>query len=503
LSDSGTGSGSGGTSSIPKRSKRADANKKNPKWPPIEYTQFIRPVAMKYYVHRTMDLLERNYLDGGMDGYVELCKDLCCEFMKELDDSEKFNNYLDYWEHMKWLDHIITTNTNNVVKGTFEVQYRKKKDEEYDESKKELLTKLQKVQATCQRYYGSRTKTMPWRVQALKGTMEAHIGGGVVWLPEHAKVIEIPGDMVEGGYAKVRRVRIARMEKVPSDIDFAGKLPKASKEFDKRNERSLEALACPISLEGMIKFWALHPKTMEAYTLWWNGGSLKSFWTNYNSKVSEATSYEDYHLVNAGLLPDDIDKVKAYRKNRVKLVLSLLTIMGKCHAENILHNNLSPSNIMLHFPPEKPENVYIGMCDWGMANRVEEEKSSLYGYQTKAEMEANITEQKHVAPELFYVFGPKGSRNSLEVMQKKHLYSKAADAYSVGVLASQIWREEWDRELLLDEMIFCGFELKLKGLKDKDPETRLSISDVLTWFKTNPFKFQMPECYYRKEIKIF
>jgi hypothetical protein len=309
-----------------------------------------------------MDSLERNYLDGGMDGYVDLCKDLCCEFMKELDDSEKFNNYLDYWKHMKWLDHIVTTNTNNVVKGTFEVLYRKKKDEEYDKSKKELLAKLQKVQATCERYSGSITKTMPWRMQALKGAMEAHMGGGVVWLPKHAKVIEIPRARVEGGYTKVRRVQIARMEKVPSDIDFVGKLPKASKEFDKRNERSLEALACPISHADVIKFWALHSKTMEAYTLWWNGGSLKSFWTNYNSKVSEATSYEDYHLVNAGLLSDDVDKVKAYRKNRVKLVLSLLTIMGKCHAENILHNDLSPSNIMLHFPPEKSENVYIGVC---------------------------------------------------------------------------------------------------------------------------------------------
>jgi hypothetical protein len=38
LSDSGTGSSSGGTSSAPKRSKCANANKKNPQWLPIEYT---------------------------------------------------------------------------------------------------------------------------------------------------------------------------------------------------------------------------------------------------------------------------------------------------------------------------------------------------------------------------------------------------------------------------------------------------------------------------------
>jgi hypothetical protein len=135
-----------------------------------------------------------------------------------------------------------------------------------------------------------------------------------------------------------------------------------------------------------------------------------------------------------------------------------------------------------------------------MANSVEEEKSSFYGYQAKAEMEANIAEQKHVALELFYVFGPKGSWNSLQVMQKKHLYLKAADAYSVGVLVSQIWREEWDREFLPNKMIFHGFELKLKGLKDKDPDIRLSISNVLTRFKTDPFKFEMPECCFYKEI---
>jgi hypothetical protein len=109
---------------------------------------------------------------------------------------------------------------------------------------------------------------MPWRVQALKGAMETHIGGRVVWLPLSAKVMKILGERVEGGYAKVRRVRIPRMESVPSDIDFVGKLPKAKDDFAQRNERSLEALACPISHVGMIKFWVLHPNTIEASMLW-------------------------------------------------------------------------------------------------------------------------------------------------------------------------------------------------------------------------------------------
>jgi hypothetical protein len=115
-------------------------------------------------------------------------------------------------------------------------------------------------------------------------------------------------------------------------------------------------------------------------------------------------------------------------------------------------------------------------------------------------MEANIVEYKHVVQELFYVFGPQGLQNLLEVMKKKQLYLKVVDAYFVGVLASQISKEDWNREFLRDAMVFHGFELKLKGFQDKNPETRLSISDVLTWFTTDPFKFEMPKYCFHKEI---
>ena len=90
--------------------------------------------------------------------------------------------------------------------------------------------------------------------------------------------------------------------------------------------------------------------------------------------------------------------------------------MEKCYFQNILLDDLSPSNIMVHILPEHPKNVYIGMCDWGLASCVVENAPSLYDYAAKAEMEANIAKRKHMAPELFYVFGPHGSRNSLESM---------------------------------------------------------------------------------------
>jgi hypothetical protein len=72
------------------------ANEKNQGYPSRDYTGFSIPIAMKYYAHRSMDMLEPKFLNNGMDGYVELFKDLCCEFMRSFDESKKYNNYLDF-----------------------------------------------------------------------------------------------------------------------------------------------------------------------------------------------------------------------------------------------------------------------------------------------------------------------------------------------------------------------------------------------------------------------
>ena len=46
--------------------------------------------------------------------------------------------------------------------------------------------------------------------------------------------------------------------------------------------------------------------------------------------------------------------------------------------------------------------------------------------------------RQHIALELFYVFGPRGSKTSLECQKKKHVYTKGGDAYAAGKLASMI-----------------------------------------------------------------
>ena len=169
----------------------------------------------------------------------------------------------------------------------------------------------------------------------LKSAFAQHLQGGVVWLPEKVKIVELLGNRAEDGYGEVQRVRIAKMAGIPTDCDFAAKKSKAATPLLQRQAQSKEACVNPIQHLGMIKFWAVHHKTTKSYTLWWNGGSLASFLLKLNSKVSEATTLENIKYTTGELFPDDLDKVTLYRRNRAKLALSLLIIVEKCHAHGI------------------------------------------------------------------------------------------------------------------------------------------------------------------------
>ena len=99
------------------------------------------------------------------------------------------------------------------------------------------------------------------------------------------------------------------MSGIPIDCDFAAKKSKAAIPLLQRQVQCMEAYINPIQHPGMIKFWAVHHKTMESYILWWNGGSLASFLQKLNSKVSKAITSENIKFSSGELLPDELDKV--------------------------------------------------------------------------------------------------------------------------------------------------------------------------------------------------
>ncbi len=67
------------------------------------------------------------------------------------------------------------------------------------------------------------------------------------------------------------------------------------------------------------------------------------------------------------------------RWNCVKLTWAFINILNAIRHCGILHN-LSKDNIMLHFLVNKPNVVYIGMCDWGETKGLQKMMPSLYGF---------------------------------------------------------------------------------------------------------------------------
>jgi len=75
-----------------------------------------------------------------------------------------------------------------------------------------------------------------------------------------------------------------------------------------------------------------------------------------------------------------------------------------CKHSRILHNNLFEDNIILHFPLNKLNVVYIGMCDWGEVGRLQELMPSLYGF-TKEQNAINTKKVRWwVALEFIFVY---------------------------------------------------------------------------------------------------
>jgi hypothetical protein len=89
----------------------------------------------------------------------------------------------------------------------------------------------------------------------------------------------------QGGYGVARKVQIKRFDRISSTIELTRKTPKIDDKWKTCKQHSMEALAYLCEHPSVIKFLAIHVKTMDAYTLWWNGGTLQEM-LDYNTKYS-------------------------------------------------------------------------------------------------------------------------------------------------------------------------------------------------------------------------
>jgi hypothetical protein len=81
--------------------------------------------------------------------------------------------------------------------------------------------------------------------------------------------------------------------------------------------------------------------------------------------------------------------------------------MNATHHNGILHNDLLKDNIML-FSPNKPDVVYIVVCNWGEVECMQEEQDVI-----------NMKKVHWwVAPKLYFVHGESRTTNSFQHMAK-------------------------------------------------------------------------------------
>jgi hypothetical protein len=111
-------------------------------------------------------------MDHNIDGLMKFQVELNGKITEALQTSKLYNNYdKDYWEYDKWLDQQIISSTSNIVHA-FECVYKKGEDGEYNQRDLVLLAKLQKIQKFVGRFSNNKSKTVPWRLQALKSAMQ-------------------------------------------------------------------------------------------------------------------------------------------------------------------------------------------------------------------------------------------------------------------------------------------------------------------------------------------
>ena len=187
---------------------------------------------------------------------------------------------------------------------------------------------------------------------------------GVVWLPRRAVIVPQDENVFEGTFGKVRKVTIRGVVSIPEWIDFAGKTMKVEKNKENRLQRSVEALACPVDHPGVIKLLYLNTRTYESYSMWWNGGSLMNMMA-YDMTIVE--THEDEILRRAGHDFEAQQSLVTYRKHRAYLAWALMCIVNVVHKQDVLHNDLNPNNVMIHFPRDRPGAVFIAICDWSIA----------------------------------------------------------------------------------------------------------------------------------------
>ena len=321
-----------------------------------------RTVLMWFESHR-WEYLESKYLNNGKIGIDQVKEDLKLLLLAAMDGDEfvkdrRKPNYQD------WIENQVTEAIYNSMVAYVAI-FGPGVGSSDGNGKLELMHLMEKWRDGIALIKSKRRNSLPGFVEKdLAAKIPTESCQGVVWLLRSAVIVPQDENVFEGTFGKVRKVTIRGAASIPEWIEFAGKTMKVEKNKENRLQRSAEALACPVDHPGVIKLLYLNTRTYESYSMWWNGGSLLNMMAHDRTIVE---THEDEILRSVGHDFEARQSLVTYRKHRAYLAWALMCIVDVVHKQDVLHNDLNPNNVMLHFPRDRPGAVFIGICDWGMA----------------------------------------------------------------------------------------------------------------------------------------
>jgi hypothetical protein len=157
--------------------------------------------------------------------------------------------------------------------------------------------------------------------------------------------------------------------------------------------------------------------------------------------------------------------------------------------------------MLCSIPPGDDSKVFIGIYDWGMACWSGEEKMSNYGKPTRRKLAKSKASYICAAPELFHLYGKRGTLQSLMRLGREHKHTMLSESFSVDVMATKIYHGDSTSNLFQNNKdpsaVKMRFEHALRDLQDQNPETWPKITSVVNTLKSAPYNMESPTtCFY-------
>ena len=174
--------------------------------------------------------------------------------------------------------------------------------------------------------------------------------------------------------------------------------------------------------------------------------------------------------------------------------------MDEVHKSHNLHNDISPDNILLHFPADESK-VYIGVCDWGLATKSTDQMKSLYTFRDHQSKDEKMRGRWWVDPTIVYVHNPHADAQVIPVL------TRALEEYAVAKIAARIFgshmSEDYynlqkDSEGYSISNLESIFQVYLDHLCNNDYENAGGIAHIITYFMQT-FKWPIPVEHFRTQ----